>query len=121
MGLLNKFRSIKRPSFKEEIVEHLVDFLNTKRNFGAYPADYGIDSYIYLGTDQQVILQLIADVRAGLAKYEKRVHDVDIQPVSNENSSILSFRIQCKIEKVPHFFQLSFSNQKNLYHLEATK
>lgn len=121
MGLLSKFRPKKGANIREEVVEHLTDFLNTKRNFGAYPKDYGIDSYIYLGTDHQVMMQLISDVRTGLEKYEKRVQDVVIEPTPQPNSFVLAFRISCKIEEISYQFQLSFQNQKNLFHLEAAK
>lgn len=119
MGLLNKFRPNEKKNLKEEVFEHLTDFLNTKRNLGIYPEDYGIDSYIYLGSDNTIILKLISEIKIGLEKYEKRVQDIDIQPISNESSFHLSFIIKCKIEKKSYAFQLSFHPQRKMFNLET--
>ena len=104
---------------KDEIVEHLSDFLNTKKNLGIYPYDYGIDSYVYLGTDNRVAMQMIEDIKTGLTKYEKRVSDVDIQIVTSESTFLLSFVIKCNIEKSPYAFHLSFHHQKKEFNFEA--
>lgn len=121
MGLLNKFRTNKKSTLTEDVIEHLTDFLNTKRNFGAYPVDYGIDSYIYLDSGSKVLLQLIADVRMGLEKYEKRVSDIQIEPAASQQSSLVAFKIECKIEQITHAFHLSFHHQTNQFNLEAKK
>lgn len=120
MGLLSKFRKTeKRATLEEDVFEHLTDLLNTKKNLGCYPFDYGIDSYVYLGTDKNIALQLAADIKSGLEQFEKRVRDIDIQPVNSENSFLLAFKISCKIEKNSYSFQLSFHNQKNMFKLET--
>lgn len=85
---------------------------------GTYPLDYGIDSYVYLGSGNQIILQLTAEIKAGLMKYENRVRDIDIQPIQNENCFLLSFRIKCKIEEISYAFQLSFHHQNKKFNLE---
>lgn len=121
MGLLNKFRKdTRRVSIKEEIFEHLTDFLNTKRNLGVYPIDYGIDSYAFLGSDKKIFLQFVSDIKGGLEKYEKRVRDVEVDSVPNSSSVLLSFRIRCTIEEIPHTFQLSFHQHKHIFNWESS-
>lgn len=119
MGLLRKFRKEKKISYKDEVLEHLSDFLNTRKNSGTYPLDYGVDSYVYLGTDKKVEQQIISDIKTGLDRFEKRVHGVEIKSLPSENCFLLSFMIQCKIEDTAFVFQLSFHHQKNAFNVEA--
>lgn len=122
MGLLNRFRKQNtRSHYKDEVVEHLTDLLNTKREFGSWPKDYGLDSYIYLGSNNKVVLQIISDISTCLEKYEKRLQQVEIVHVPTENSFVRSFIIKCKIENNPCSFHLFFdsTNKKNPYSLEV--
>lgn len=120
MGLIEKFRKKeKTKEVQEEVIEHLADFLNTKRNFGAYPKDYGIDSYIYIGSGNQTVLKIIADIKRGLEKYEKRIQDIEIAHIPTDNSLQFSFLITCKIQADALSFQLSFHHQKNFYKTET--
>lgn len=120
MGVLNKFRKQEhRLSFQEEIVEHLNDLLNTKKNFGVYPLDYGIDNYVYVGTGKKVITQIMADIKFCLEKYEKRVREIKIQTTPNQNRFLLSFLVFCDVENSPHTFRLSFHHQKNFFNVES--
>ncbi len=67
MSFLSKFRKQKvNNDYKDEIFEHLCDLLNTKRGYGSYPRDLGLDSYIYLGSDRKIILQIIEDIKTCL-------------------------------------------------------
>ena len=121
MGLLNKFRTNeKKKSLKEEVVEHLIDFLNTKKNLGIFPLDFGIDSYEYLNSGNQVIKQMMSDMKSGLEKYEKRVNNIEIEPISKENCFLLAFRITCKIEQISYSFQLSFHQQNKSFNIEES-
>lgn len=120
MSLLNNFRKhTGKLSYKDEILEHLCDLLNTKKKFGSYPIDLGLDSYIYLGTDRKIILQIMADIKTCFGKYEKRISQVDIVHVPNQSSFYLSFMIHCKIENKPWSFRLAFNQKNYAYHLEV--
>lgn len=120
MGLLNKFRKHEEKlNYQQEILEHVCDLLNTKKKFGVYPLEYGIDSYVYMGSDKKIVMEIIADIKGNLEKYEKRLQCIEIQSVPSPNRFLLSFLIKCKIEENPYSFHLSFHHQKNLFHLEA--
>lgn len=119
MGLLDKFRKNKRTDRKEEILEHLCDLLNSKKEFGGCQKDFGLDSYIYLGSDKKIALQISADIKNSFEKFEKRIGQVEVEQVSNENRLFLSFLIRCKIENKPFSFHLSFNHQKNLFKVEG--
>ncbi|MCE5318040.1 MAG: GPW/gp25 family protein [Parachlamydia sp.] len=120
MGLLDKFKKTsKKRSVKEEVVEHLTDFLNTRRNMGTYPADYGIETFVDLGTDKYIVLKIVADIKNGLEKYEKRIHDVEINSIPSESSFHLAFRISCKIQDFSYAFQISFHSQNKIFQLES--
>lgn len=122
MGLLNKFRKPhQQPDRTEEILEHLCDLLNTKKEFGGYQKDFGLDSYVYLGTNKKVGLQIIDDIKSSFEKFEKRVSDIDIQLIPNESQFFLSFLIKCKIEQKSCSFHLSFNHQKNLFKVEVNE
>lgn len=120
MSILSKFRREKQKShFRDNIFEHLCDLLNTKKGFGSYPKDLGLDSYIYLGSDRTIILQIIKDVKSCFEKYEKRISHVEVTPRASEGRFFLSFIIKCKIENKPCSFQLSFHQQNKSYSIEV--
>lgn len=119
MSLLSKFRKqIKTRDYKENILEHLCDLLNTKKGYGSYPKDLGLDSYIYLGSNKKIVLQIIADIKDCLQKYEKRVCQIEVDHVPNENPFVVAFVIKCKIDGSACSFHLSFNRQKISYSLE---
>lgn len=122
MSLLSKFRKEKgKTNDREEIVEHLCDLLNTKRGYGSYPHDLGLGSYIYLGSDRKIILQIKKDIEACFEKYEKRVRQVEVVHVPTESHFYLSFVIKCKIENKAFSFRLSFHQQNKSYSLEVNE
>lgn len=119
MGLLDKFRkNSKKRSIKEEVVEHLADFLNTRRNVGSFPADYGIEPFVDLGKDKCFTLKIIADIKNGLQKYEKRIQEIEVTSFPSESSFHMAFRISCKIEERSYAFQVSFHSQNKIFQLE---
>lgn len=119
MGLLDKFKKIsKRRSIKEEVVEHLTDFLNTRQNVGTYPPDYGIETFVDQGTDKYIIVKMIANIKTGLERYEKRIQEIEISSAPSESSMHLAFRISCKIEDRPYAFQISFHSQNKIFQME---
>lgn len=115
MSILSKFRPEKKSGLRDNIFEHLGDLLNTKKGFGSYPNDLGLDSYIYLGTDQKIILQIIADVKACFEKYEKRISHVEVIPIVSTTRFFLSFVIKCKIENKGCSFHLCFNHANKSY------
>lgn len=120
MSILNQFRQDKRRThFRENIFENLCDLLNTKKGFGSYPQDLGLDSYVYLGSDKKIILQIIQDVKSCFEKYEKRIGHVEVIPKANGGSFFLSFIIKCKIESKACSFSLSFHRQNKFYSIEV--
>jgi predicted component of type VI protein secretion system len=122
MSFLQKFRSKKEQgSLREEILEHLCDLLNTKRGFGSYPIDLGLDSYVYLGSDRKIILQIKTDIENCFQKYEKRVNQVEVIPVPSESRFFLSFHITCKVNDKACSFHLSFHQQNNSYSFEVNE
>ena len=120
MSFLNKFRQQKNcKSVKDDILEHLCDLLNTKKGFGSYPADLGLDSYVYLGSDRKIMLQIIADIKICFEKYEKRVRQIEIMTVPSQSRFFLSFVIKCKIDNKACSFHLSFHQQNKSYQIEV--
>jgi predicted component of type VI protein secretion system len=120
MSLLNKFRKPnERNSFQEQVLEHLCDLLNTKRGYGAYQKDLGLDSYIYLGTDKKVDKQIMSDIATCLQKYEKRISQIEVEQTKSEYAFMRAFIIKCRIEKIPLAFRLSFNQQKNSFSVES--
>lgn len=121
MSILNKFRK-GRPKGNEnqDIVEHLRDLLNTKRGYGSYPADLGMDSYVYLGSDRKIILQIKADIETCFKKYEKRVQQIEVTPVPSDTRFYLSFIIKCKIDNKERSFHISFHQQNKSYSFKET-
>ena len=119
MSLLNKFRSkATKKDLKEEIFEHICDLLNTKKGFGTYQTDLGLESYIYTGSHNIMDKKIIRDIKQCLGKFEPRIQIEDIESVPNNNPFFLSFVIKCKIENVPHAFQISFHPQKQTFDRE---
>lgn len=120
MTFLNKFREDKKKgNEKDNIVEHLTDLLNTKKRFGSFLNDFGLDSYIYAGADPKAVILIAKDIKRSFEKYEKRIKDVEVSHIPNEKRFFLSFVIKCKIENNVHSFHLSLNQQNKFYHLEV--
>lgn len=120
MSLLNKFRDKKQTnSPRDDLIEHLTDLLNTKRGFGSYSKDLGLDSYIYLGSDKKITLQIMQDIKTCFEKYEKRVSEVEVIPRESTSRFLQSFVIRCKINKEAYSFHLDFHSLNKSYVIEA--
>lgn len=120
MSLLDKFRNKKRKSdLRDDILEHLSDLLNTKKGYGSYSQDLGLDSYVYLGSDNKISLHIIEDIKTCFEKYEKRVNQLEIIPMESKSRFHLSFVIKCQIKNKPYSFHLDFQCQNKSYHIEA--
>ena len=118
MSLLDKFRPLKKDLI-EEIVEHICDLLNTKKGFGVYQEDFGIDSYIHFGSDQIANKKIIDDIKRCLETYEKRIKIEEIEAVPSDNLFFLSFSIKCKIQNSPYTLQIAFHQQKKIFEKEV--
>lgn len=118
MSILSKFRQGKC-TIMDSVFEHLCDLLNTKMGYGSYPKDLGLDSYIYLGSDRKITLQIIADVKKCFEKYEKRISHLEIIPVKSKSSFLLTFIIKFKIENKNCSYQLCFHQQNKSYSIEV--
>ncbi len=118
MSLLNKFKKQTTKNLEENILENVADLLNTKKTFGAYDSELGLDSYFYASSNGQIIKQMMCDIKSCLNKYEKRIELLDIQSVPSENRFFLSFMIKCKIKSSSVSLHLSFHHQRNLFNVE---
>lgn len=120
MTFLNKFREDKKKGdMKDNILEHLTDLLNTKKYFGCFLNDFGLDSYIYAGSDPKIVCLIAKDIRKSIEKYEKRVKEVEVSAIPNENPFFLSFVIKCKIENKVYSFHLCLNHQNKSYQIEV--
>ncbi|MGH2612793.1 MAG: GPW/gp25 family protein [Rhabdochlamydiaceae bacterium] len=121
MSLLSHFRKgEKKRTEVEEIFESICDLLNTRRTFGSYQKDLGLDAYVYLSSNNELAKQIVQDIKDCIKKYEKRVIVHDVLPMSTDNIFLLSFVIKCKIRETDHSFHLSFHHQKKLFSEGAT-
>ncbi len=118
MGLLSKFRTNRSPTIEAEILENIADLLNTKKTFGAYASDLGLDSYFYAHSDGRMIQQIMQDIRTCLETYEKRIQVQDILSLPSKNRFFLSFMIKCKVKALSVCLHLSFHHQKNIFNVE---
>ena len=120
MSLLDRFRNKKcKENLREDILENLSDLLNTKKGFGSYAHDLGLDSYVYLGSDQKITLHIIEDIKTCFEKYEKRVSHLEVIPVESKSRFHLSFIIKCEINNKSCSFHLNFHHQNKSYHIEV--
>lgn len=119
MSLLSKFRTGSPPSQEEEIVEHIADLLNTKKTFGAYDQNLGLDSYFYTGSAGEITKQLMRDITQCLSTFETRLRVIDISFLPSENSFQLAFVIKCQIGSSERQVRLSFHHQHRLFSVEA--
>ncbi len=119
MSLLNKFRSIiAKKDLTEEIIENICDLLNTKKGYGTFQSDLGIDSYIHTGTDNILHKKIIEEIERCITKYENRIQIEEITPLDNPNPFFYSFVIKCKIQKVPHALRIAFHTQHRSFEKE---
>ena len=114
MSLLSYFRTNKK-SVEEEIYESICDLLNTRKSFDSIQNDLGLDTYIYLSSDNQSIYQIIDDMKACINKYEKRVVLLNVKNIPSNTVFTLSFEITCTIKNKNHTFRFSFEQQKRLF------
>jgi len=119
MSLLNKFRSlVAKKDLTEEIIENICDLLNTKKGYGTFQRDLGIDSYILTGTDNTLHKKIIEDIEKCLTKFENRIQIIEVIPLPNPNPFFYSFEINCKIQKVSHSLRIAFHHQNRSFEKE---
>ena len=112
MGLLNSFRTANnRPNLLQEVVEHVSDLLNTKKTFGSYSKDLGLSDCD--GSLQQIVKQLIEDMRRCLETFEPRIQVIDIQPSVTKKPFLLSFIIRFTLNRSAHAVHLSFQGKED--------
>jgi predicted component of type VI protein secretion system len=119
MSLLNKFRSIvAKKALTEEIIENICDLLNTKKGYGTFQKDLGIDSYIHPGTDNVLHKKIIEEIEQCITKYENRIQIEEILPLPNPSPFFYSFVIKCKIQRVSHDLRIAFHTQHRSFEKE---
>lgn len=120
MSFLNKFRAndTKKKGI-DLVIDHINDLFSTKKTFGTWDNDFGLDNYSYPGSREEIGERIIKDIQNNLERFEKRVQVVEIIPITSENPLSYSFQIKCVIEEIVHFLVLSFNHHPKSFNVEA--
>jgi predicted component of type VI protein secretion system len=120
MGLLDKFFSPdRRKAHEEEILDHLVDLLNTKEGFGSWQKNFGLQHYSYCKSREQIIEQIKKDIKKNIEYFEKRIAIATITHIEKADQLSLSFLIDCQLNKKKRSLSIVLDNQKNQVRLEV--
>ena len=115
MGLLNKFRKEgSKKDYQQEIVENLTAIFNTKQTFGAWQRGLGLKSYCNGKSRNDLIEEIVLDVKTNIEQFEKRVQLIDIKVVDNKGLFNLNLQINCRAGGQFHAFYLGFKRFEDL-------
>lgn len=120
MGLLHQFqKSEMQLDVKQQVLSHLFDLLSTKRMFGAYQRDLGLDSYARAPASTALAHKMIKDIIHTIKTYEPRLEIDKIQQIPSESSFAIAFEMKCKIKSFDQSVVLSFQPQHPHFSLEV--
>lgn len=120
MSFLNKFRTNDgKKKGIDLVIDHINDLFSTKKTFGTWDNEFGLDNYCYPGSREEIGEKIIQDIQNNLERFEKRIQVVEIKPITNENPLCYTFQIKCIIEEIVHFLILSFHHHTKSFNVEA--
>jgi predicted component of type VI protein secretion system len=120
MGLLNKFRKEgRKKGLEKEVADHLASLFNTKQSFGAWQKGLGLKSYCSSQSRNDVIAEIVADIKYNIDCFEKRIKLIDIQVMDNQSIFNLRFQINCQLGGRFHSFYVGFRQSRNPIQVEV--
>lgn len=120
MGLLNKFRKdISKKDYEKEVIDNLVALFNTKETYGAWQKGLGLKNYSHILYRNDLVKEIIADIKYNIEHFEKRVKLLDIQEIKDENPLTIRFQLRCQIGGKFHSFYIGFNHFKNPIQVEV--
>ena len=112
MGLLGRFRndfnSSGTDSLIESVIKNLSHVLNTRRDYGSFLSDFGIDDLSHCSSRDALIELLTDRVRTCIERYEPRVEILDINAEPDESPMRVSMVLSCRIIDSRTAFDLTF-------------
>lgn len=120
MGLLNKFRKQRVVSLEEEVADHLGALLNTKRGFGTWQKDFGVDNYANYHSKDEAVRAIQADIALNIEKFEKRIQLLEIFEIQDGDLFHYRFVIKCRIGSRFHSYYVGFKKGKSLVEIGET-
>lgn len=122
MGLLNKFRKDgKKKDYEEEVVSNLTSLFNTKRYFGAWQRELGLQNYGNINSYKGTIKEIISDIQYNIRHYERRIELLSIESMESDTPFTLRFQIKCKLGGKFHSFYVGFTNCQKTVLVEEEK
>ena len=101
-----------------DIVSNLRNILNTRRGYGSFLRDFGVDDMNEYYSRDQIALAVIREVQESVEKYEPRVQLLKISRIEDDDPQRLSFRIECRLSDTTQSIQLEFDSLYNTFSLE---
>lgn len=97
------------------IVENLNNILNTKKKYGSFITDLGIDDLNEFRSQEDMVAIVIQEVKKSIEQYEPRVELLGIEPQKNDSSFVLSFKIDCMVRRNSESLHLVFDTLFNKF------
>jgi len=120
MGLLNKFRKDgHKKGLEKEVAYHLSALLNTKESFGAWQKGLGLQSYCSSKSRNDIIAEIVGDIKYNIECYEKRIKLIDIQVIDSKSIFNLRLQINCQLGGRFHSFYIGFKQSQNPIQVEV--
>ncbi|HUD01895.1 MAG TPA: GPW/gp25 family protein [Rhabdochlamydiaceae bacterium] len=120
MGLLNKFRKEgQKKSLEQEVADSLMSLFNTKQSFGAWQKGLGLQTYCSSKSRNDVIAEIVSDIKYNIDCFEKRIKLIDIQVIENKSISNLKLQINCHLGGRFHSFYVGFRQSQNPIQVEV--
>lgn len=120
-SFLDKFSRGQRraaPSTLEHVMRNVQAVLNTKEGYGYFLPGFGLRSYTDQSRGGNLVESLREELLQGIAQYEPRLKDVEVEPRGRDSGLWLHFNLRASLEGQPLRLRILYDTTTGQVRLE---
>lgn len=115
MAFLDKFRTKDiATDLHSDICNSLQKLLNTKRSYGSWQDNMGLDDYSYAPCCQEILTTLMHDIFYNIKHFEKRLQQPRLELLDSYNALWACFTLYSAVEGKPELFYILFNKKSTI-------
>ena len=114
IGLLNHFRNQPFKTTEEEVLHSLTCLLNTKKSFGAWQKELGLEDYSHGNNSNEILQKMAEDISTTIKTYEKRFKLESVQVSFFHSFSHFIFELNGELEREKKIFYVRITKKNGI-------